>query len=194
MGQILCCTKTTNKMTTIQIASALLFMAVSAVATAQNAASLAVPINENAPVKARRQLYIEAAPTQVWQVLTAVNNWPAWNAKITKAALPEAAHVGTAFKWTVNGAKINSIFHTVKPGVALGWTGSTFGGTAIHNWRLEATGSGTTVFVEESMQGWLISLFKGKMNHDLDSDMQIWLESLKAECEKQGMAKLHNNK
>jgi hypothetical protein len=42
------------------------------------------------------------------------------------------------------------------------------------------------VSVEKSMEGWLVGLFKSKMNRDLANDMQYWLEVLKVESEKKG--------
>lgn len=141
-------------------------------------------INENAPVVQRNQILIEASPEQVWEVLTNINQWPVWNKKITKASLAQSLSNGSQFAWKVNGANIRSTLHTVEPTQAFGWSGKGFGASAIHNWYLEKQGNGTLVKVEESMEGWLISLFKGKMNRDLAKDMQHWLEVLKMECER----------
>jgi len=49
---------------------------------------------------------------------------------------------------------------------------------------LERNDGGTLVKVEESMEGWLIGLFKNKMNKALEKDMQYWLEVLKRESER----------
>lgn len=141
-------------------------------------------INQNAPVKQAKQISINASPEKVWSVLTNINAWTKWNNKITKAQLNEIAKSGAKFEWTVNSASIKSVLHTVKPNEAFGWSGTTFGGSAIHNWYLEDQNGKTLVKVEESMEGWLVWLFKGKMNKDLEKDMQFWLEKLKAESEK----------
>lgn len=141
-------------------------------------------INENAPVLQRDQLFIRASPERVWAVLTDINRWTAWNSKITKAAMDERPADGVRFNWTVNSARIKSVLHTVQAPLAFGWSGTTFGGSAIHNWTLEPENGGTRVRVEESMEGWLISLFRKKMNRDLAKDMRAWLESLKRESER----------
>ncbi|WP_041344221.1 SRPBCC family protein [Runella slithyformis] len=141
-------------------------------------------INENAPVKQKNQIVINAVPEKVWAVLTDINQWGSWNEKITEAQASETQKVGARFDWKVNGASIKSILHTVSTHKAFGWSGTTFGGSAIHNWFLTAHQAGTLVNVEESMEGWLVSLFKNKMNRDLAKDMQFWLEMLKRECEK----------
>jgi hypothetical protein len=142
-------------------------------------------VNINAPVLQRNEILIHATPARVWSVLTDINRWVEWNEKISRAhiAVPVATNAG--FAWTVNGARIKSVLHTVQNGRAFGWSGTTFGGSAIHNWYLEQHPGGTMVKVEESMEGWLVGLFKNKMNRDLARDMQYWLEALKKESERQ---------
>lgn len=138
-------------------------------------------INQNAPVVQSKELFIQANPEKVWEVLTNINRWPAWNGKISKAHMEGTLTVGSVFHWKINGASIRSILHTVETNQKLGWSGATFGATAIHNWYLEARDGGTLVKVEESMEGWLIALFRKKMNRDLAADMTYWLEALKRE-------------
>ena len=157
-------------------------MAVPHTGTAQT--SKKMEINQEAPVKQSKQLFIQASPEKVWSVLTDINNWVRWNEKITRAHIEGKPVTGTSFRWTVNGAKIKSVLHTVEPCRAFGWSGVTFGGSAIHNWYLEKREGGAIVKVEESMQGWLVGLFRKKMNKDLEKDMQFWLEQLKRESEK----------
>ncbi len=138
-------------------------------------------VNHNAPVVQSKELFIQAGPEKVWAVLTNINQWTAWNHKISKAHIEGALAVGSVFHWKINGASIRSTVHTVETNRMLGWSGVTFGATAIHNWYLEARDGGTVVKVEESMEGWLIGLFRKKMNRDLAADMVYWLEALKGE-------------
>ncbi len=140
-------------------------------------------INANAPVFQANEIFIQASPERVWAVLTNINQWPTWNNNISKAMLEGQAAAGAKFQWKVNGASIRSILHTVDTNRAFGWSGVTFGGSAIHNWYLESKNGGTVVKVEESMEGWLVGLFKKKMNRDLAADMAFWLERLKAVSE-----------
>lgn len=143
-------------------------------------------VNQNAPVFQAAEILIHASPAQVWSVLTNINHWPAWNPNIKAAKLDGEAMVGASFHWKVKGASIRSILHTVNGQVAFGWSGTTFGGSAIHNWYLETHNGHTLVRVEESMEGWLVGLFKNKMNRDLATDMFFWLEKLKEASEKRG--------
>ncbi len=153
-------------------------------ATGEAQLSGKMQINQNAPVQQSNQIFIQASPGQVWSVLTDINRWVHWHKKITRAQVGEKPAPGAKFQWTINGTKIKSVLHTVEPQRAFGWSGTTFGGSAIHNWYLESQHGGTLVKVEESMQGWLIALFKNKMNKDLAKDMHFWLEQLKGESEK----------
>ncbi|MDX2250000.1 MAG: SRPBCC family protein [Bacteroidia bacterium] len=141
-------------------------------------------VNPQAPVFQEAKIQIQVSPEKVWFVLTQINNWSNWNSKITRSEISEKPAAGVKFRWTVNGAKIKSVLHTVETNKTFGWSGVTFGGSAIHNWYLESKNGGTQVSVEESMEGWLVALFKSKMNHDLKKDMVFWLERLKYECEK----------
>lgn len=144
----------------------------------------AMQTNPQAPVFQANQIHIQVSPERVWAVLTDINQWPRWYAPVTRANLQGAPAVGATFDWKVNGASIHSTLHTVTTNQFFSWSGTTFGGSAIHNWRLEAApDGGTVVKVEESMQGWLVGLFKKKMNRDLERDIQRWLEALKAESE-----------
>ncbi|MEZ4828467.1 MAG: SRPBCC family protein [Bacteroidia bacterium] len=140
-------------------------------------------VNQQAPVFQEAQIQIQVSPEKIWSVLTNISNWTNWNPKITHAEMSEKPVVGAKFRWTVNGAKIKSVLHTVDTYKTFGWSGTTFGGSAIHNWYLESKNGGTQVRVEESMEGWLVALFKSKMNKDLKKDMVFWLEQLKHECE-----------
>lgn len=141
-------------------------------------------INQDAPVIQKNQIFINAPNGKVWKVLTSINEWSNWNSLISKAQLESNLSKGSAFKWKIKGAKINSIIQSCNENEIFGWTGKTFGGTAIHIWNLEKSENGTVVKVSESVEGWLVKLFKDKMNKDLINDMALWLDELKTECER----------
>jgi uncharacterized protein YndB with AHSA1/START domain len=143
-------------------------------------------VNQNAPVFQAAEILIQASPERVWMVLTDIQQWPTWNPNISRAKLDGPLSVAAKFNWKVKGASIRSILHTVDVQRAFGWSGTTFGGSAIHNWYLETHNGHTLVRVEESMEGWLVNLFKNKMNRDLATDMFFWLEKLKEASEKRG--------
>lgn len=141
-------------------------------------------INQQAPVKCAKQILINARPEQVWSVLTDVAKWPAWNKDISYTKLHGLLQPGTTFEWKTGGTNIHSTLHTVEPCSYFGWTGKTFGIFAIHNWTLAEENGQTRIIVDESMEGFLASVFKGSFNKVLEKGMQSWLEMLKRECER----------
>lgn len=141
--------------------------------------------NQPAPVFCTLSIQIDAAPDKVWAILTDIDNWPSWNEKITRAKLSAGGLApGVAFDWKVNGMPIHSVLEVVEHRKSLSWVGKTLGASAEHSWQLEVDKNGTRVRVEERMWGWLVGLFKTKMNKDLQADMQHWLAALKKESER----------
>jgi len=65
----------------------------------------------------------------------------------------------------------------------ISWTGRGAGTSARHQWTLEADGEGTILRTEESMEGWLVSLMKGKAQKNLESSLAGWLIDLKQAVE-----------
>jgi uncharacterized membrane protein len=143
-----------------------------------------ISINSNAPIIDRQNIKIHAPASQVWSVLTGINNWPGWQTSVKKAKLHAALKEGTAFTWSTGGATLKSTIHTCKPFLYFGWTGKTTGAFAIHNWRFETVSDGTLVFVEESLHGFLPSLFKNMFRKKLSKEMTKNLKELKATSEK----------
>jgi uncharacterized protein YndB with AHSA1/START domain len=140
--------------------------------------------NNNAPVKCRKTITINASSEKVWEVMTNINNWATWQTDITKPKLNGDLKPETTFDWRTGGAEIHSILHTVEPFKNFGWTGKTFGMFAIHNWTLTETTGQTNVAVDESMEGFFATLLKKSFNKNLEKGMQNWLDLLKQECEK----------
>lgn len=141
-------------------------------------------INQQAPVRCGDTISINANITNVWQVLTHINNWPAWQSDISKARLNGELQALSTFDWKTGGAKIHSTIHTAEFPKNFGWTGRTFGLFAIHNWTLTEKEGKTIVQVEESMEGLLARLLKKSFNKNLETGMRTWLELLKKACEK----------
>lgn len=141
-------------------------------------------INNNAPVKCNKEITINTDSEKVWDVLTDIDKWTTWNTKVSNVKLNGMLEPETTFDWKTGGAKIHSTLHTVEPFKNFGWTGKALGAFAIHNWTLKETNGQTKVFVEESMEGFLVSLFKRSFNKNLENGMQKWLDLLKQACEK----------
>lgn len=142
------------------------------------------PINENAPVKAKESIQIDADPEKVWKILSDINNWDKWNSDIKYAKLNGELKAGTTFNWNNGGNKIKSTLHTVTPFKEIGWSGKAFGSFAIHNFTLSNVNGKTELLIEESMEGLLMRLFRGFMQNTLEDGINKWLTQIKEVVEK----------
>lgn len=142
------------------------------------------PINNHAPVTCNKTITINTPSEKVWSIMTNINQWAAWQTDIRNSKLNGELQPETTFDWKTGGVKIHSTLHTVEPYKNFGWTGKTFGMFAIHNWTLTESNGQTLVSVDESMEGFLASVFKNVFNKNLEKGMQNWLDLLKQECEK----------
>lgn len=138
-----------------------------------------IPINENAPVKSRNQIEIKAPIDTVWKILTDIKNWPEWQKSVIETEVLGNVKEGTEFNWKAGGLSFSSRIHTSKPKTAFGWTGTTIGASAIHNWTFTEKDSVTIVTVEESLQGVFPTLFKSYFQKNLDSGVLTNLTELK---------------
>jgi len=141
-------------------------------------------ININAPVKCSKKITVNASPEKIWQALTKIDQWGNWLTNIKKPKLNGELKVGATFIWTNGGVKIHSTIHAFEPYNNFGWTGKSLGTFAIHNWTIVKAKDQTEVIVNESMEGFLVDLFKKSFYKILDNGLQNWLVMLKNECEK----------
>jgi len=142
-----------------------------------------VDINKKAPAVAREEILIDASPEEVWEVHSDINSWSDWNADIEVSKLDGTLSMGAIFNWKSKGMNLTSTIQDLEPGVRIGWTGSSRGARARHIWTLEQNGKGTNVTTEESLEGWLVSLLRGKMRKTLETSLNAWLIDLKNEVE-----------
>lgn len=143
-----------------------------------------IPVNEKAPVITKNQLEIAASAETVWATLTQIQRWPEWQKEVKKTVVHGEIKQGTKFDWTAGGLSFKSQIHTSSPSSAFGWTGSTLGARAIHNWFLEAKGNNTLVKVEESLEGIFPRLFTRFFQKSLDAGVMKNLQELKSAAEK----------
>jgi uncharacterized protein YndB with AHSA1/START domain len=142
-----------------------------------------VEINAQAPLVARKEIFIQASPDKVWDIQTDINSWKDWQPDISRAQLYGDLTVGSVFRWTSGGLAITSMLQEVEPGRRIAWTGHALGSNAKHIWIFRPQDDGTLVTTEESMEGWLIRLLKPLMPRFLEQSLDVWLSSLKTKAE-----------
>ena len=138
-------------------------------------------INEDASIRDRQSVIINASVDRVWEVLTDVNRWPEWYPEI-KSASCDKVEMGATFDWALKSTHLHSSFQLVNKPTQLAWTGKSKMVKAIHVWNLEAADDQTIVTVEKSIEGFLIPVFNRQSKvHD---DLMAWIAALKEEAEK----------
>ncbi len=138
----------------------------------------------DAPAFAESEIEIAAARDAVWDVLTEFERWPSWNRDVKRMSIDGGVVPGTQFKWKSGPATITSTIHRVERPRLIGWTGRTFGTSATHVYRFEATDGGTRVHTEESFEGWLPRLLRRPMGSQLQKTLDDGLRHLKVEVER----------
>jgi uncharacterized protein YndB with AHSA1/START domain len=143
-----------------------------------------VKVNESAPAVASAQVEVDADPETVWDVLTAIDDWPSWNPEVRSASLEGGLTEGSRFRWKAGPGTITSTLQRIERPRLIGWTGTTFGIKAVHVHRLEPRGEGTVVKSEESWEGLPVRIFRGRMQRTLLETLGPGLDHLKTEAER----------
>lgn len=141
-------------------------------------------INKNAPAIAASEIEIDANPEIVWDVMAGIDRWPAWNPEIKSASLEGELAEGSRFRWKAGPGTIASTIQQVERPHTLAWMGKTLGIKAIHVWRLEPKNGKTIVRTEESWEGLLPRILRGRMQKMLQDSIDSGLRHLKAEAER----------
>jgi uncharacterized protein YndB with AHSA1/START domain len=141
-------------------------------------------INQAAPVVASGETEIVAACEVVWEVLTGIEQWPSWNPDVKSVSMHGALSEGSEFRWKAGPGTITSTLEHVEAPRRITWSGTTFGIEAMHVYALEARDGVTFVRTEESYDGLVARLFRGRLQKTLESSLASGLRRLKAEAER----------
>ena len=136
-------------------------------------------MNKNAPVVCEKSIVLQTSPAKVWEILSDIDQWSRWQKDIPYSRLNGSLEPGSSFDWKSGGFKIRSLLHTAEAGQRLGWSGSSAGIYAIHNWTLSERDGHTLLSVSESMEGFLASVFRNSLNKKLESGLDAWLMYLR---------------
>ena len=141
-------------------------------------------INPVAPVVGAGETEIAAAREVVWEVLTGIERWPSWNPDVKSVSMHGGLSEGAVFRWKSGPGTITSTLEHVEAPRRVAWTGKAFGLNAIHVYALEARDGTTVVRTEESYDGLVARLFRGRLQKTLDHALVSGLRHLKAEAER----------
>jgi hypothetical protein len=147
-------------------------------------------IDGDAPVLARHEILVRAPLDAIWQLHSAVNDWPTWQKDITAANLAGPFEPGASFEWTSSGLTVTSTIYDVSPPTGAVsprsrtlWGGTAQGITGIHEWTFTDMTQGVLVATNESFAGAPVADDPSTMQDILDSSLVSWLLHLKAAAE-----------
>jgi hypothetical protein len=140
-------------------------------------------INATAPIVSRHDIVVQAPVETVWAAHTRINEWPRWQADITRAALAGSLTSGSTFSWETAGLDIVSVIDDVESHRRIAWHGEANGILGIHVWTFSPNGHDTLVTTEESWEGPALPSDVGELKRALDISLERWLWFLKARVE-----------
>jgi len=141
-------------------------------------------IDQAAAVTSEKQTEIDASPEVVWDVLTAVEQWPMWNPEVKSIEIDGDFAEGATFRWRAGGTRLVSQVSQADRGRVAAWTGRTMGISAVHVYRFERRGERTLVTTEESFDGLVARVLRRPLKKTLDAALEDGLEHLKKESER----------
>jgi hypothetical protein len=138
----------------------------------------------DSPVVSQAEIEIDAPIDRVWEVLTAIERWPAWNPDVKSVSINGPAAEGSTFRWKAGPGMITSLVEHVDRPRLVAWSGRTLGIRAVHVWRLETRNGKTLARTEESYDGLVARVLRRSLQKMLDTSLADGAGYLKAEAEK----------
>jgi hypothetical protein len=141
-------------------------------------------IDRGAPVLGTSETEVDAKPELVWDVLTRIDRWPVWNPDVRSVSMAGGLAEGSEFRWKAGPGTIRSTLERVEPPGLISWSGKTLGIEARHVYVLQPRNGKTVVKTEETYDGLVARLFRGRLQKTLDHALESGLRHLKAEAER----------
>jgi uncharacterized protein YndB with AHSA1/START domain len=145
-------------------------------------------VDRNAAVIAEAEIEVAAPPETIWEVLSDIERWPAWNPEVKRMALSGQVAPGAEFRWKAGGVSIRSRLEEVDAPRKIGWTGKAAGLRARHVYNFGRRDDATIVTTTESFDGFVARLFRKRLQVSLERSLDQGLTHLKAEAERRASA------
>ncbi len=94
--------------------------------------------NPKAPVQIGPDAIIEAPLAGIWNLITRVEDWGAWNPKVTEVSPGAGLSQGAELHWRHEEEKISSVIQSVKPNEEFSFLGSASGKKVLMRFSLKA--------------------------------------------------------
>ncbi|HXH97540.1 MAG TPA: SRPBCC domain-containing protein [Gaiellaceae bacterium] len=144
-------------------------------------------IDREARAKAYASIEVAATPEAVWSLLVDIPRWPDWNPQVRSASLEGPLDAGTrlTFRFGRRPGALHSQIRLVEPCRLLAWTGTLFGTSTAHVYRLEAVGGQTRVSSEASWDGLLVRMLSRPLSMLMRRANLAGIQHLKREAERE---------
>lgn len=133
------------------------------------------------------EIWINALPDVVWQLLTDVANWHVWNKSVRVYKTSGLLHSGGDFTFLMHQTRIHATVYVANENRSLSWQGISRGITSQRSWFLIPSNGGTLVVSEVRVEGEAIDLAPEGFQRLLRLGAHHWLSSLKQEAEQHVM-------
>ncbi len=131
--------------------------------------------DNNAPVKADAEGFIDAPITVVWDALTNLANWPKWNKDVASITVDGPITPGTKFRRKAGGFSITSQLGEVVRPTKVAWRGRSLRRSTNGLWRRVLS------HTEESFDGLFPRLLLGVMRRSHAKTLAKHIQMLTAE-------------
>jgi len=153
------------------------------------AAPTAVPTppgDKSAPIAVSTDIIVELKPAEVWAVLSDVDNWGAWNPKVTEIKHGAGLNVGTELSYRWEERKVEATVEQFKENELFVWRGARSGDNVLMQWTVRPNGTENALI---SLRSVLTPKASQTFQANAGLENQAWMSSLQAELAKRLAAK-----
>lgn len=103
------------------------------------------PGDAKAPIQVGPDILTRLKPVQVWEVLAGLDQWGAWNPKVTRVQAGPGLNTGTELRYGWEDREIKAVIQEVREAQKLVWKGARSGSDVIMRWEIRPLGAETLV-------------------------------------------------
>ena len=141
------------------------------------------PGKQDAPINVGPDIIAAVSPDIAWKSISDVENWGAWNPKVTAVEPGAGLNTGTELKWKWEEKEIRSTVMEVKEGESLLLKGCKTGSDVGLRWSLHALDAGHTVV---SLRAVLKPNANATLIANAGVETSAWITALEEELKKKG--------
>lgn len=103
------------------------------------------PKPELKPMQVGPDITSPLKPAEIWAVLASLDNWGAWNKKVTKVDAGPGLNAGTRIRYAWEEREVDAVVEEVVENQVLTWKGARSGKDVLLRWQLRDSGGITSI-------------------------------------------------